>query len=292
MSGYKEWNFPAFYANSDYMRSLGWDVINPAELDKNVGFDPKIATEEFTEQHFKDAMKRDYRAILDCDAIAFMPGWEKSRGARLERDFASRLGLPMYRVDVASSYFEQEKIIGIAGFAQSGKDLLAGHFVANHGFERVAFADTLRGMLYETNPIVALVYEDRFREVTRVQSVVDAIGWEGAKSEYPEIRELLQRLGTEAGRKHIADDIWSRTVFERPHLAKLVIPDVRFPNEAKAIQDRGGVIIRVKRDGYEPINGHISETAYDGFDIVLENNGAPEELFASAESALGWGNGN
>jgi len=232
-------------------------------------------------------MRRDYAALLECSAIAFMPGWENSRGARLERDFASRLGLKMYRVDSTSEYFEQEQIIGIAGFAQSGKDTLANYLVENHGYTRVAFADTLRGMLYETNPIVALVYDENYREITRVQNVVNAIGWEGAKAEYPEIRELLQRLGTEAGRKHIADDIWSRTVFERPHAAKLVIPDVRFPNEAKAIKDRGGTIVRVKRNGYEPINAHVSETAYDGFDIVVENNGTPEEMFQSAISALG-----
>jgi hypothetical protein len=79
---------------------------------------------------------------------------------------------------------------------------------------------------------------------------------------------------------HIADDIWVRTVLENnANVPALVIPDVRFPNEASAIKARGGIIVRIKREGYEPVNNHISETAYQDQDITLWNNGTPEDLW-------------
>lgn len=276
MRGYAKWNFPAFDKNAYYLRNQGWDVLSPAEMDRAIGFDENDPDVVFTEQDFYYAMRRDYEAILKSDAIAFMPGWEGSTGAKLERDFAGKLGLTMYRVDADKEYLEREMIIGLCGFAQTGKDTLANELVARLGFERRAFADTLRNVLYELNPIV---YGDGPGNVERVQDLVDAWGYERAKIEHPEIRALLQRLGTEAGRKYIAEDIWSRVVFENAHGPRLVIPDVRFPNEAKAIKDRGGIIVRVTREGYTPINAHVSEIAYTDQDYLLENNGTPEELF-------------
>jgi hypothetical protein len=54
---------------------------------------------------------------------------------------------------------------------------------------------------------------------------------------------------------------------------KWIVTDVRFPNEAKAIKDRGGIIIRVDRPGIKPINPHPSETALDNweFDYKIAN---------------------
>lgn len=38
-------------------------------------------------------MRRDIKALMDCDAILMMPGWEQSRGAKLEKDIAERIGM-------------------------------------------------------------------------------------------------------------------------------------------------------------------------------------------------------
>lgn len=61
-----------------------------------------------------------------------------------------------------------------------------------------------------------------------------------------------------------------------------IITDVRFPNEAQAIKDRGGIMIRIERPGVESHCGgqHPSETALDNynFDYVIENEGSIDEL--------------
>jgi len=190
-------------------------------------------------------------------------------------------------------------IIGLAGFARSGKDELAKQLVANEGFKRVAFADAMRNILYALNPIIdtktvnmAPVINSAHVEI-RVQEIVDEIGWERAKVEYPEIRQLLQRLGTDGARAHLSDDIWVRTVLENnAETPRLVIPDVRFPNEAEEIQKRGGVIIRIIREGYGAVNGHISETAYADQDIILHNDGTPDDLYKNYVEAIKEWSGN
>lgn len=283
MRGYEKWNFPAFDANSEFLRSLGWETISPADIDRGIGFDENDEDAVFTETDFREAMKRDYAALIGCDAIAFIPGWENSTGAKLEREFGAKLELDFYRVDEAAGYFEKEMLVGIAGFAGSGKDTLAEQMVKKLGFSRGSFADTVRNVLYATNPVVGFTVVPTF-----LQDAVNYLGWEKAKYSYPEVRGLLQRLGTEGGRNHISDSVWVDALFNSPHAARLVIPDVRFPNEAEAIKKRGGIIVRVNRDGYEPINSHVSETAYSGQDFVLYNDGTPEDLLTQFAAVTGF----
>lgn len=110
-------------------------------------------------------------------------------------------------------------------------------------------------------------------------------------------RKLLQLLGTEAGRQIIHPNIWVNALFAdwksgyveqgagwietEDDYPNWIVTDVRFPNEAKAIKDRGGILIRINRPQYLD-NGlvirkdeHLSETAlddYDGFDYVIDND--------------------
>jgi hypothetical protein len=97
-------------------------------------------------------------------------------------------------------------------------------------------------------------------------------------------RWALQRAGTEALRKTICDDIWIKTLIRRVQLHEyILITDMRFPNEAKAIKYIGGHLIRCDRDmKYDPeMDTHISEIALDEFDdwdCILNNNGTREDL--------------
>jgi len=89
---------------------------------------------------------------------------------------------------------------------------------------------------------------------------------------------MLQRLGTEAGRDILGENVWVNAVFETFTGEKLAISDVRFPNEAEEIRNRGGAIVRIVREGFGPINGHISETAFKGQDIIIYNQGTPQDM--------------
>lgn len=181
------------------------------------------------------------------------------------------------------------ELIGLSGYARSGKDEAAKVLVERFGFTRVAFADKLRKVLYALNPMVkekSWVQECRDAphcgphvksEKVHVQSVIDVYGWNGYKeTEYgDEIRRLLQRLGTEAGRNLLGDNIWvDAALTGHAPGAKIVVTDVRFPNEAQAIKDLGGIIVRVSRPGVKAVNAHPSETSLDDwpFDYSLENN--------------------
>lgn len=174
-------------------------------------------------------------------------------------------------------YFPKRKIVGIHGPMQSGKDTLGKILVDDFGFKRVAFADALREALYALNPIVpsSEFYYHRLKEI------VDEKGWDKAKVEIPEIRRLLQVLGTEAGRDIHGQNCWTDIVahkFEEEPQQSFVCTDVRFPNEVEIIKDYDGIVIRLERTGTSPSDSHVSEQFLENCDFVVENNGTLEEL--------------
>jgi len=166
-------------------------------------------------------------------------------------------------------------IIGLTGYAQSGKDTVADILVENYGYQRVAFADPIRDLLYEANPML--------KEGYRVQGLVDVYGWDRVKVDYPEARDLLQRLGVGA-RKTFGEDFWIEQALKGLKLfgnANYVITDVRFPNEAIAIRKYDNAQVwRIKRNGVNAVNQHVSETAMDGekVDQIFMNTGSLEDL--------------
>ena len=89
-------------------------------------------------------------------------------------------------------------IIGLSGYARSGKDTVAELLGLNYGFKRISFALPMRDALYRLNPIVkgSIVGEE-----LRLAEYVDHFGWEDAKA-LPEVRRLLQVFG-KIGRSHV-----------------------------------------------------------------------------------------
>jgi len=164
-------------------------------------------------------------------------------------------------------------IIGLTGYAQSGKDSVAQTLVEKYGYTRVAFADKIRELLIETNPLI--------RDGFRVESVVSAYGWDQAKVLFPEIRYLLQSLGVGA-RTIFGENFWVQQALRQVHFeGNYVITDVRFTNEADAIKKYDDAQIwRIKRPGVQAVNAHISESELDGYkvDKILSNGGTLEEL--------------
>lgn len=146
-------------------------------------------------------------------------------------------------------------IIGLSGYAQSGKDSTGKVLVEHYGFTRLAFADALKNVLYSLNPACDGMMDG-------LQRVVDEKGWEYAKaSDHVGARRLLQNLGV-AVREHVDPDAWCDAVMRQCEPGgKYAITDVRFPNEWGAIKKNGGEVWRIERAGHQPPNLHVSETA-------------------------------
>ena len=172
-------------------------------------------------------------------------------------------------------------IIGIGHVARTGKDTAAEALVRELGFKRVGFADPLKALAFEADPLIT----SNTRTVNisvghgRLAWTVKGLGWEEAKNTYPEVRKFLQNLGIGA-RKVFGEDFWvERTLREASRHQDVVIPDVRFENEADAIQAAGGILIRIDRPGHVA-GGHVSETELVDypFDHVVSNEGSIEDL--------------
>lgn len=166
-------------------------------------------------------------------------------------------------------------VIGLAGYMRSGKSTAAAHLVDVHGFVPVNFADALREALAVLDPIVN-------PWGTRYSTVFDRYGYDEAKSAYPEVRRLLQVLGTEVGRNILGADVWVHAWRRRVVAlgsASVVAADVRFPNEARAIRDAGGEVWWIDRPGCGP-SGHASECSIgpDDCDGVVVNVGDVDDL--------------
>lgn len=171
-------------------------------------------------------------------------------------------------------------IIGLSGYARSGKDTAAEVLVEEFGFKRVAFADKLREVLYALDPII--LWDDEWHRMKGVPEymplkwIIDEWGWDGYKATgwSKHIRKLLQRLGTEAGRYVLGENVWVDAAFASG-ADRIVVTDCRFVNEATAIKHRGGEVWRINRHGVGPINDHVSETGLDNwpFDLTLFNGG-------------------
>lgn len=198
-------------------------------------------------------------------------------------------------------------LIGISGKKRAGKDTVAQRLVEQHGFVRYSLADPIREMLYTLDPMIEVIdhYPNAGAEEVTVRSAVDGVGWEVAKSRFPELRRLMQVLGTEVGREMIDPDLWLHLMvdFYDQRAAEgqsVVVPDIRFKNEAEEILLHGGMVIRVERDGLDATDEHPSETAlddWDGFAARIENNGSIEGLwqvvdmiYANSELHLAFAN--
>lgn len=81
MTGLPNYNYPAFNAEADRLRALGYQIENPAE-------NPAPARDKW-ELYMRPALIQ----MLGCDMVAVLPGWNTSRGANVEVELALHMGM-------------------------------------------------------------------------------------------------------------------------------------------------------------------------------------------------------
>lgn len=102
MSGKALYNFPAFESAAADLKRRGYVVRSPVDIDHDVwqkhfgrDFDPVTDKCDYGHPLLHEMMRGNVEAILASDAIAFLPGWEQSRGANFEKGIGEMLGLRM-----------------------------------------------------------------------------------------------------------------------------------------------------------------------------------------------------
>jgi hypothetical protein len=176
-------------------------------------------------------------------------------------------------------------ILGLSGYARSGKDTIASYLVEKYGFTRMAFADPMREALLRLDPHITLSGMS-----VPLSTAVKGLGWEALKEDSQEVRQLLQRMGTEVGREMFGEDVWVDYLMRQAHqYDRVVVSDVRFHNEARAIHRTLGSVWRIDRPNVEAANDHISEHDLDDypFDIYLTNAHDKEHLHWAIDALIG-----
>lgn len=162
-------------------------------------------------------------------------------------------------------------IIGIHSKARSGKDTIANFILALRGGYIYSFADPIRAMIAAIGIDMRDPYWQEHKE-----DLIPALGVSP--------RRLMQTLGTEWGRNLINPNIW--IIMATQNLLRfgngMIIPDVRFENEADWVRSNGGVLIHVERPNAPKIEAHDSEKGVefraDLGDLKIVNSGTLEDL--------------
>jgi len=168
------------------------------------------------------------------------------------------------------------RLVGITGRARAGKTTVAEFLVASFGYEQHSFADPIRRFTCHLLGITPAELEAAKEQ---------AIPWIPGFSP----RRLMQTLGTEWGRDMVSPALWIDSCLHRAAAAPgpVVISDVRFDNEAAAIRERGGVVLRIKRD-VDGVAAHRSESGVEEslIDRTIHNDGSIADLRVSVLRAL------
>jgi hypothetical protein len=192
-------------------------------------------------------------------------------------------------------------VVGLSGFAQSGKTTAALYLEQKYGIRRKHIAEPLRAMLAVLLTANGMKGDEitPYLEGDLKEQVIPCLG---VTSRYAQIT-----IGTEWGRELISQDLWANTWARGIADGESVMNDsVRFPNEAEAIRKLGGVVIMIKRPGTKPAKfkwGKIGEFLYEKFglmwgvhdsersdrikaDFVIHNDASVEQLYADLDEAM------
>ena len=179
-------------------------------------------------------------------------------------------------------------IIGMCGLIGTGKDTVADILVNNYNFIKVSFADKLKDGVATVFSWDREMLEGTTDESRTWREQKDEF-WIRETNEHITPRLVLQMFGTDCMRNGFYNGIWvsivKQQIINNPN-KNFVIPDVRFPNEAKMIKEVNGEVWRICRgpdpqwfisyvkDNIVPTDVHESEWQWAklDFDCVIHNN--------------------
>lgn len=164
-------------------------------------------------------------------------------------------------------------LIGLYGASRAGKDTVAGVLVKNHGFEQRNLASPIRSTLLKLDP---MVWNEDENQYLTLSSQVEEFGWDTVKRQYPESVVWMIKLGQ--AMRDIDENIWLNACVGVEY-SNLVIADVRQPNEYDYINEQGGEVWKIEREGTKTLGmDGILDDRY--FDVAISNNGPIEQLEA------------
>ncbi|UYE95911.1 hypothetical protein KNLIENLN_00099 [Sinorhizobium phage NV1.1.1] len=169
------------------------------------------------------------------------------------------------------------RLVALTGAAGSGKSTATKFLVERHGYTLVKFAGPLKDMLRAIG-----LDEDEIEGEAKERPSGELCG------KTP--RHAMQTLGTEWGRRCVGDGFWiglwrRRVETDLADGGRVVVDDCRFPNEAEAVRQLGGMIIKL--EGRGGIAGqHASEAGCGQHDAVVANDGGVVDLYASVEQEV------
>lgn len=171
------------------------------------------------------------------------------------------------------------RIIGLCGAIGAGKSTVAKILVQYHSRTLLPLAGPLKNMLMS----LGLTYDQVYGSQKEVPSDLLC-------GKTP--RHAMQTLGTEWGRNHVGQELWTKAwlaqLSQLPH-DLIVVDDVRFANEFAMIRDLGGVIVDVWRDSLGPsAQTHASERDRLAItpDFIIVNGGTEADLLHEVEFML------
>lgn len=101
MSGLPDHNVPAFDAARDRLQEAGFATITPPDITRSVGrhIEGIGADGSITEAAYLELVRLDLRELTQANAMVLLPGWRRSKGAKIEYVVAVQMGLPVYTLE-------------------------------------------------------------------------------------------------------------------------------------------------------------------------------------------------
>jgi len=172
--------------------------------------------------------------------------------------------------------------IGLGHYKRTGKDTFANFLLQACRERDPRFTVGKRSFAYKLKQVCHDLYgwaglrEPEFYETPDGEQYREVVLPEIGKSP----RQIWIDMGTKAIRENVYEPTWLDYLLKGQHdLDVMVIPDVRFPNEAEAIRESGGVLVKIVRPGYGP-GPDVADRAllgYDGWDYVIGGDAGSSE---------------